>query len=175
MRLEAKFNEALQGQLSLKNPDISYIITPWESIKNRLAYDGSAYLSLIRSYNNIESFDDADNCLYQYRMKKRKTLPLIPQISDYMICGFLGYGVRPQYPLLLGLGVIIISAIIYWWGHQASSYEFEPFILSFAIFFTQTGMDRLTGLCKGMSLIESALGVLIIACFIVSITKWTLR
>lgn len=175
LRLNSRFNESISGQLSLKNPDINYIIAPWESIRNHLAQDGSAYLSLIRSYNRLEYLDDADKCLYQYRVMRRTSLPAGRKIADYIICWILGYGVRPQYPLLVGLGIIVLSAIIYWLGHQASSYEIEPLILSCTIFFTQTGFEKLTGLCKGVSLIESALGVLLMACFVISLAKWTLR
>lgn len=175
LRFEARFDDSLNEQLSLKNSDISFIFAPWDSIKNHLAYHGSAYLALIRSYNNLEYFEDADNCLFQYRVKKRKNLSLMRKAADYIICCFLGYGVRPQYPLFLGLGIIIFSSFIYWSGNQASSYKFEPILLSLAIFFTQTGMDELTGLYKGISIIESAFGVLIIACFFVSLAKWTLR
>lgn len=172
IRIEAKFNEDLHEQLSLKNSDINNLFVPWQSIKNHIAYDGSAYLTMIRSYNNLELYDDADDCLYQYRVIKRETLPPVRMITDYFICGFLGYGVRPQYPLLLGLAIIIVSAMIYWLGHQASSNAIE---LSFTIFFTQTGMDPLTGFCRITSLLESALGVLLTACFVISLAKWTLR
>jgi hypothetical protein len=172
IRIESKFNEDLRGQLSLKNSDISSLFVPWETIKNHLSYDGSAYLTLVKSYNNLELYDDADDCLYQYRVIKRETLPPMRKIADYLVCGFLGYGVRPLFPVYVGLGIIIFSAIIYLLGHQASANAIE---LSFTIFFTQTGMDPLTGLCKVTSLAESALGVLLMACFVISLAKWTLR
>lgn len=43
----------------------------WNSIRDNLAYDGPAYLALIRNFKIIEQFSDADDCYYQYRKESQ--------------------------------------------------------------------------------------------------------
>jgi len=152
----------------------SRIYIPWDSIMSHLAYDGSAYLSLVKSYNSLEKFDDADECYYQYRKLKRGRLHFRQKISDYIPFLALGYGVHPEYPLIIGLVIIIIFAFIYSFGGPAYSPQ-NATILSVAIFATQTRMESFTGLNYILSIIEGILGVFLMACFIVSLAKKTLR
>jgi uncharacterized protein YjbI with pentapeptide repeats len=59
----AQFNAGL----NLKLVKYERFLTRWESIKDHLEYDGAAYLSLIKNFRNLEQFEDADACYYQYR------------------------------------------------------------------------------------------------------------
>jgi hypothetical protein len=43
----------------------------FNSIKDRIVYDGPAYLRLIKNFKTIERFCDADDCYYQYRKKNQ--------------------------------------------------------------------------------------------------------
>ena len=81
----------------------------WDSIKNKLDYDRSVYLTLVKNFKALEQFDDADNCYYQYRQesKARKKWNRNNQIdwsklSDwfgYLVCG---YGVK-LHPMILSV------------------------------------------------------------------------
>lgn len=67
MYMEAEFAEPTRKQILLKYPDLNRVFVPWESIRDHLQYHGSAYLALIKNYNNLEWFEDADQCYYDYR------------------------------------------------------------------------------------------------------------
>ncbi len=56
----------------LKHAEFSRLELPWKLIRNKLEHDGSTYLALFKNYNNLEWFDDADECNYQYRTIRRK-------------------------------------------------------------------------------------------------------
>jgi hypothetical protein len=174
--LDANFTNAVINGIANFNKSQfnNRIYVPWDSIKNHLAYDGSTYLSLVKNYNNLEKFDDADECYYQYRKLRQKKLPFQQRISDSIPFLALGYGVHPEYPLIIGLVIITIFAIIYSLGESAYSPQ-NATILSVAIFATQTRMESFTGLIYVLSIIEGILGVFLMACFIVSLAKKTLR
>ncbi len=77
LHLDAKFNNIPKSQISLKNPDLTHLFVRWESIRDHIRYDGpdddSAYLAIIRSYNNLGWFKDADQCYYEYRKLNQST------------------------------------------------------------------------------------------------------
>jgi len=39
----------------------------WETVNNHLNYQGAAYLTLAKNFKNLDYFEDADACYYQYR------------------------------------------------------------------------------------------------------------
>lgn len=153
------------------------IFVSWDSIKSHIAYDGPAYLYLVKNYNNLEIFDDADRCYYQYRELRRGTLNFKQKLTDLISLLALGYGVRPDYPLILGGLIIIFFALIYSSIGNAFSIESlkNATIISAAVFATQTGMDNFEGLLYILSIIEAILGIFVISCFLVSLAKKTLR
>lgn len=67
MYIDAEFSNSYERQISLQYPDLNHIFVRWETIKDYIQYHGSAYLALIRNYNNLEWFEDADQCYYEYR------------------------------------------------------------------------------------------------------------
>jgi len=150
------------------------IFVPWDSIKRHLIYDGSTYLFLIKNYNNLEKFDDADKCYYQYRIQRRRTLNIKERLSDSIPLLALGYGVHPEYPLIIGGLIIIVFAAIYSLGYPTYSMQ-NATILSAAIFATQTRMESTAGLYYILSIIEGIAGVILMACFVVSLAKKTLK
>lgn len=98
----------------LKYAEFSRLEIPWDIIWNRLEYDGSTYLALVKNYNSLEWFDDADECYYQYRtMRRNEQLQGLKWVIDFIPYLFYGYGVRFYYPLAWMLGILIISAIIH--------------------------------------------------------------
>jgi hypothetical protein len=171
------FNVSLSdtSHISLRNSDLAFLEVPWELIKDdKLDYDDSAYLALIRNYNNQGKFDDADSCKYQYRTKRRKEhLDGLQLALDCLAWWFYGYGVRFYYPLAWLIVIFIISAIFYVWCGQA---QFPGvFGLSAIILTTTTQVDSLTGLCWYLSIIERISGWLLMSTFLVALAKKTLR
>ena len=81
-------SDVILGQnfrISLKNSDFANLRIHWKIIQDRFKYDGAAYLALIKNYNNLEWFEDADQCYYQYRFQKGKLLKGLQGFFDYLI------------------------------------------------------------------------------------------
>jgi len=88
----------------------------WGQIKDDFIYNGEAYLTLVKNFKNIEYFEDADVCYYQYR-RERQAMRGWGEIAKYTdILGWVtcGYGVRPRNTLILGLVVVSVCAVYYW-------------------------------------------------------------
>jgi hypothetical protein len=171
---KATFKDNTFHSLILENSDFKRLEIPWADIKDGLEYHGATYLSLVKNYNNLEWFDDADECYWQYRTKRRKEhLTRSKRIIDLIPWWFYGYGVRFYYPLIWMLVILIISAIIYVLGGQA---QFPgAFGLSTIILTTTTQTGDLTGSCWIISILERIMGWLLMACFLVVLAKKTLR
>ncbi len=162
------------SRILLKYSEFSRLEVFWKLIRNRLEYDGSVYLALVKNYNNLEWFDDADECNYQYRTIRRKEhLQGSKWIIDLIPWWFYGYGVRFYYPLLWMIGIIVLSAGVYMWGGQAQ-YP-GAFGLSTVILTTTTQIGNLAGPCWIMSIIERIVGWLLMSTFLVALAKKTLR
>ena len=173
MEFQAKLGEPLQARISFKCSDINHLLISWDSIKDNLDYDGTAYQALVKNFNNLENFDDADKCYYQYRKERRETLTGSSLLLNDIILVTYGYGVRPLYPLLSSVFLILIFAAIYC-GNPGSLPK-DALILSMTIFATATQMDKLTGWYNILGIIECFLGWLLMACFLVSLAKKELR
>jgi|WetSurSiteA1Bulk_404760.scaffolds.fasta_scaffold02237_5 hypothetical protein len=158
----------------LKHSEFSRLEIPWSLVRHKLEYDGSVYLALIRNYNNLEWFDDADECIYQYRTIRRKEhLHGSKKFIDTIPWLFYGYGVRFYYPLAWMIVVYAASAIIYLWLGQI--HFSDAFALSTIILTTTTQVGNLAGLSWYMSIVERILGWLLMSTFLVALAKKTLR
>ena len=66
----------------------------------------------------MEQFKDADDAYYQYRRQsqanKKWSFSKLGDIFMWLSCG---YGVKPQYTIILAVVVILIYTIIYWLGN----------------------------------------------------------
>ena len=101
-------------ELYFKDVKFSILKVNWESLKDRLVCDGPAYLSLIKNFKDLEQFEDADNCYYQYRDWKRQTwLWGWAKAFDYLALISCGYGVRWQNTMLTGIGVMVLFGIYF--------------------------------------------------------------
>ena len=73
-REDADFRVAtFENDFSLKESSFERFHARWEIIRDHLTYDGAVYLSLIKNFKNLEFFEDADNCHYQYRRLAQKS------------------------------------------------------------------------------------------------------
>jgi uncharacterized protein YjbI with pentapeptide repeats len=116
-----KFN----NNIDLTRAKINNFEVEWDSIKYLLDCDGTVYLALVKSFRNLERFDDADNCYYQYRRmsqnekpwyeKKKKWLHRInwSKLYDHVAWRSCGYGVRPSFTLAWIFGSILGFASLY--------------------------------------------------------------
>jgi hypothetical protein len=172
--IDAEFSDPSKRQISLQYPDLTHLFVHWWEIKDQIEYDDSAYLALIKSYNNLGWFEDADQCNYYYRTVRRKDhLSGAQWVIDCIPWLFYGYGVRFYYPLIGMLVVLIISALFYIYSGQA---QFPAaFGLSAIILTTTTQVDSLAGSCWDLSITERIVGWLLMATFLVALAKKTLR
>lgn len=77
--------------------------------------DLSNYPHFIKNYKNISWFDDASDCFYDYRVQIRNKQPLgyATKTIDFAAEKAYGYGMKPLYPLMLSLLVVLIFGFIY--------------------------------------------------------------
>ncbi|MFA6372580.1 MAG: pentapeptide repeat-containing protein [Methanothrix sp.] len=169
---EATFSKG--SVVLLKNSDFFRLELPWAQIRENLRYDGGTYLALTRNYNNLEWFEDADNCYYQYRSKRRATLNGSSEVLDWIAWVTYGYGIRFYYPLLLGVSLFFFSAGVFFFGNQVHSIM-EAFDLSAVILTTTTQIGNLTGFYRLWSILERIFGWLLMASFLVVLARKTIR
>ena len=170
------FNDVVfkkESSLKLKYSVFSRLEARWSIIHDKLDYDESAYMALIRNYNNLGWFDDADECNYQYRTERRWELQGIKWFIDLIPWLIFGYGVRIYFPLAWMTVIYIISAIIYWTIDQVQF--LDALKLSAIILKTTTQVGNLVGLYWFVSIMERILGWLLMSAFLVSLAKKTLR
>ena len=76
----ANFNGAtFDKKLALDDFKCDRLYITWESIKDKLNYNGPAYLELIKNLKVIERFSDADDCYYAYRKESQDRKPWYSQ------------------------------------------------------------------------------------------------
>jgi hypothetical protein len=177
---EATFENA--STISLRFSDITRLEVQWKSIRDKIEYDGTAYLLLVKTFNNLELFNDADECYYQYRTFRRRRGEslegIIPKLLDYVAWIAYGYGVRPGNPLILSLGLFLISIIVFASGFglkEPLGSVINATYLSVFVFTSSPKTDPLTGLYGIWGMIERIAGWLLMACFLVVLAKKTLR
>ncbi len=115
------------GTVNLSNADFSLLEVRWSSLERHLAYDGPTYLSLARNFRNLEWFEDADDCYYQYRRKSQAAKRFFEpkergmeinwsKLLDCLALVSCGYGVRPRYTVYLSILLIVLFAGLFWTG-----------------------------------------------------------
>jgi uncharacterized protein YjbI with pentapeptide repeats len=161
------------SNLSLKYSSFEKILISWRSIKGKLIFDGSAYLALVKNYNNQGRFNDADECYYHYRIKRSTKLKGFNKILDFFVFYLYGYGIRPTYPLALMAVLFIFSILVYLLDGQART-PINAVELSLVALTAQIP-NSLTGLCRWWSIAERILGWLLMSSFLVVLAKKTLR
>lgn len=113
-----------QSRISLNDTDFTRFDARWNAIKDRLIFNGAAYQALVKNYKNLEWFDDADGCYYQYRMTTMSEEPWgwikIIDIISWLSCGF---GVRVSYVTFWCLFTIIFFGFVYWAGNGMRRFE----------------------------------------------------
>jgi len=118
----ASFGRA--SKIVLKDADFTKFVVKWSIIKDRLEFNGAAYLSLVKNYKNLEWFDDADDCYFQYRWISQTqegwSWTKVVDIISWLSCG---YGVRVSYVIFWCLFTILIFGHIFWAGNGMRRFE----------------------------------------------------
>jgi hypothetical protein len=174
----AAFNSS--SRLFLSKADINRFMVNWESIKDSLVYDSSAYLSLVKNYKDL-GMNEADDCYYQYRKSNQDLKSWGPsKVLDLFAYVTCGYGVRVDRPLICSLFVILGCMIVLWIGNGLKKYGIEVRTTSiydslyycFAIFFTIAVPDiKPVGRYRYIPIFLRALGWLLFALLIATLGK----
>jgi uncharacterized protein YjbI with pentapeptide repeats len=117
----AKFNKSVDftsarfaKELYFNDVKFEKFLVSWDSIGNALVCNGPTYLLLIKNFKEMQQFEDADNCYYQYRDEKRRTGPFdLSKLIDYISWLSCGYGVRWQHPILSAILIAVLFGIYY--------------------------------------------------------------
>jgi uncharacterized protein YjbI with pentapeptide repeats len=113
-------------KVNLNSTDFTKFVVHWNTIQDRMVYNGAAYLALVKNYKSLEWFDEADDCYYQYRRIGQTLTPWgwdrLSDIISWMSCG---YGVRVSYTAFWCLFTILIFGVIFWAGKGMSKFEIE--------------------------------------------------
>jgi uncharacterized protein YjbI with pentapeptide repeats len=185
---DAVFSEG--SSIHLKDFNFSRIVIRWNIIKEHIPFNGSVYLTLTRNFRNLEQFEDQDNCYYQYRKKKQAlSHKFFPKLFDYLAWVSCGYGVRPSHTILLSLAIILLFAGIFWTGGalqpdsanvhsltKASVSQSDAFYFSSMEFLGKTPQNfSIIEGYEALTVIETLLGWLLMALFLVTLSRVMLR
>jgi uncharacterized protein YjbI with pentapeptide repeats len=113
-----------QSTIVLKGADFNRFTVHWDVIKDRMKYDGAAYIALTNNYKDLEWFDDADECYYQYRFIGQQGHPWgWSKIFDIIAWISCGYGVRVSYVSFWCIFTIIFFGVVFWAGNGMGKFE----------------------------------------------------
>jgi hypothetical protein len=191
------------GQIDLHNANFARLEVAWPTICHHLTYDGAAYLSLAKNFRNLEWFEDADDCYYHYRRMSQSGKTLIfrekmlikinwSKLLDAVAWISCGYGVRPRYTVFLSCFLIVIFALLYWMGDgivveplngsgtsiapQETLNFLDNVYFSTMVFTAKTQVKWFpVGVFRYLSTVESVLGWLLLALFLVTLGRTMIR
>ncbi|MFZ3148957.1 MAG: pentapeptide repeat-containing protein [Methanothrix sp.] len=178
------------SSIHLKDFNFNRIVVRWNSIKEHIPFNGSVYLTLTKNFRNLEQYEDQDDCYYQYRKQKQalshKTIPKLFDRIAWLTCG---YGVRPSHTILLSVAIIFLFTGIFWAGNalqadgadthsqiKASVSTNDAFYFSSMEFLGKTPQNF--SIIEGyevLTVIETLLGWLLMALFLVTLSRVMLR
>ena len=175
LRLSANFDD--KSNISLKDADFDQLVdVRWNDIKKHLDYEkngATVYLSLVKHFKTMGFFDDADDCYYVCRDKmKYEGTSISSKFYDIIFHLSCGYGVRPGYTLALILAVMFIFWVLFL-GCSRSIFE--------SMYFSSTSLtgtpptDMPIGAWKYAMMLESVLGYILLALFVVVLARKLIR
>lgn len=107
-------NAIIKGKINLINTKLFLFQIEWNIIKDHILYDGPTYIQLIRNFKELEQFQDADDCYYQYRLEKQSLEHFgLSKLIDIFALLSCGYGVRLSYNVFSAIYVMIIFSIYF--------------------------------------------------------------
>ncbi|MEI8003563.1 MAG: pentapeptide repeat-containing protein [Methanothrix sp.] len=197
------FDAVFAGQIYLHNADFVRLEARWPALRHHLAYDGATYLSLTKNFRNLEWFEDADDCYYHYRRMSQSSKNLVfrekmlikinwSKLLDGLAWISCGYGVRPRYTVFLSCFLIILFALFFWSGngivveplngagpsiaHQETLNFLDNLYFSAMVFTAKTQVKWFpVGVFRYLATVESVLGWLLLALFLVTLGRTMIR
>lgn len=181
------------SSIYLKDLDFNRIAVRWDTIKDNLPYNGSVYLALTKNFRNLEQFEDEDSCYYQYRKEKQARAPAkMRQVLDRLAWASCGYGVRPSHTVMLAIAIIILFTGVFWLGNAlrfdgteitASQMQTQmqctlkdAFYFSTMVFLGRSPQSLMVnGSYEYLTVVETLIGWLLMALFLVTLSKTMLR
>ncbi len=178
------------SSIHLKDFNFNRIAVRWNSIKEHVPFNGSVYLTLIRNFRNQEQFEDQDDCYYQYRkVKQARSHKTFPKLFDRLAWISCGYGVRPSHTILMSLAIILLFTGIFLAGDalqpsgaerdvqdKASVSLNDAFYFSSMQFLGKTPQNfSINEGYEIMTVMETLMGWLLMALFLVTLSRVMLR
>lgn len=180
---------AEDSRIDLRDAEFFRLEAPWKTLSGHLQYDGPAYIALVKNYRELEWFDDANDCYFQYRRTTQDKEPLgwtkIADVAAWISCG---YGVRPAYTVLLSIAAIVFFALLFVFGRGIARADEkaisdrgnagleESLYFSAMVFIAQAPVDFVPlGRYRYAVIIEGLLGWLLLALFLVSLSNIMIR
>lgn len=184
-----------------KNSIFSHLIVKWGDIKNHLDYSGrtdskertiNIYFLLMRNYQNLGLFDEADSCSVLYKTAKKNSCAndIKPEGNEYWngaklaFSGFIdqrlyGYGVFPLNPIKSS----VIVLIVFWIFFMIPGFAAQDVIgsilnglyLSMIVFISNPTNERLEGIFAWAGIFERIIGWALMAAFLVVLARKTIR
>jgi hypothetical protein len=120
----AYFEDSSIKRLNLTKAEYSRLHLRWDDIES-LHFDEAAYLALIKNYNSLGWYGDANWCYYDYRNAVRrswqapssgfaaKLSSLLDRLIDFGEWLLYGYGVRPSFPIAWSVGIILAFGLFF--------------------------------------------------------------
>ncbi|HSD56789.1 MAG TPA: pentapeptide repeat-containing protein [Methanotrichaceae archaeon] len=184
--------------INLKDADFDRFNVRWSILKDRLVFNGATYQALVKNYKNLEWFDDADDCYYQYRRITQDQEPWgwikFIDIIAWLSCG---YGVRVSYSIFWCVFTILLFGAVFWVGNGMRRFEFtglevpfvaesvkdqrvsmiDAFYFSTAMFTTSQAPVNTypVGIYKHLAMIEGILGWFFLGLFVVVLSGVLIR
>ena len=181
-------NSTFHKTIYLHGTDYEDMQINWSSLENSLTFDGEAYNKLIKNFREREQFKDADNAYYNYRFLSQKNKKGFSWLIDETTLLMCGYGVRPFNAIICGGIIILLFSIFYWHrngisrlndnnGSDNQNVSFGDALYFSMVTFTTLGYGDFypNKHARKMVMIESLLGWLILALFIVTLANVMLR
>ncbi|MGF3494773.1 MAG: pentapeptide repeat-containing protein [Methanothrix sp.] len=188
------------SRINLKGAEFRRLTAPWSQIKDHLLYDGATYLALVKNYQDLEWFEDADNCYYDYRREAQLRKPFgWGKTIDYLAWITCGYGVRPSYPFIWSIVLIVLFGAVFSLGkgvykqttvldqnperlREQISVERRPISLHESMYFSALIYlyagpveFRPSGIYRYLVILEGILGWFFLSLFLVSLGRVMIR
>jgi Pentapeptide repeats (9 copies) len=175
------------GTLNLNGSNINSIdsYVRWNNLPH-LEYNIKIYNILFDNYKKWRLMDDYNECYYKFRVETFKREPFgYGKFLDFVQWILYGFGLRPDFPILWSIAIILISGFIFYRtksiqkSNTSSEYltKGEAFIFS-AIYFTSGASNIISsqptefspiGKSRYVAILERLFGWVLFALFLASL------
>jgi hypothetical protein len=110
-------NTSFKDEADFTGTYIQLMNIEWKQLEGKLVYDDYFYQSLIRNFETLGLFGDADDAYYEYRKIKqsqKEWKDYTKYIDAFSKC-ICGYGVKPVKAIICAGIIIGLFSALYWW------------------------------------------------------------